>query len=213
MYLPSHFQEVDTHSLHALIRDRGFGLLVVADEDGIDANHVPFVLNTTGDNPLGVLECHLARKNSAWQKIAAGAHALAIIQGPDAYISPSWYPSKAESGMVVPTWNYFAVHVSGLVRVIQEPAWLLDHVARLTDHQEGGRQNPWAVADAPREFTERLVRAIVGIEITIEKLDGKRKASQNQTELNRAGVVAGLNREGTEAAVAMAKLIDELSND
>lgn len=210
MYVPNHFREDSSDKLQQYIRDYGFGLLVVADGAGIEANHVPFHLNTEEAGTLGYLQCHLARSNPVWQRLQDGVPVLAVFQGPDAYVSPSWYPTKAETGRVVPTWNYLAVHVQGSVRIIQDATWLKRHVRQLTDQYEAGMDTPWSVDDAPREFTERLVEAIVGIEIRIDTLTGKVKASQNQPERNRAGVKAGLaSLEATGAlhSGAMSKFI------
>lgn len=207
MYVPNHVKEDDTHKLQQYIRDYGFGLLIVADEHGIEANHVPFLLNVETPDSLGLLQCHLARNNPVWQRVEHGARVLTIFQGPDAYISPSWYPSKAETGRVVPTWNYLAVHVEGNARVIQDADWLKQHLHQLTDQHESKRDQPWSVNDAPSDFTERLMAGVVGIEIRIETLTGKLKASQNQPERNRAGVKAGLaNGEGPNAS-AMSEFI------
>lgn len=192
MYVPNHFKEEDQDKLQQYIRDYGFGMLVVADDEGIEANHVPFYLNASADGSPEYIQCHLARSNPVWQRIAEGAQVLAVFQGPDAYVSPSWYPTKAETGRVVPTWNYLAVHVKGRAKVIEDPVWLRRHLHQLTDQHESRMAAPWSVDDAPAEFTERLVQAIVGIEIQIESLTGKLKASQNQPEKNRAGVKAGL---------------------
>lgn len=206
MYVPSHFKEDDTQTLHQYIRDYGFGLLIVADEDGIEANHVPFHLIRGEDSSLGTLQCHLARNNPVWQRLVHGARVLAVFQGPDAYVSPSWYATKAETGRVVPTWNYLAVHAEGSARVIEDAAWLKQHLQQLTDKHESAMDEPWAVDDAPTDFTERLVGAIVGVEIRIEALTGKLKASQNQPERNRSGVKIGLESEGAES-LAMSKFI------
>src|SRR5690606_11091458 len=140
-------------------------------------------------------------------QIEGRAKTLAIFQGPDAYISPSWYPSKKQNGQVVPTWNFMAVHVTGHARVIHDADWLYGHLGRLTDHHEAQRDEPWSMKDAPPGFTEKLVRHIVGLEIIIEGLTGKRKASQNQPETNRNGVRQGLSQTGTERASEMARLI------
>ena len=207
MYVPNHFKEDDTGKLQQYIRDYGFGLLIVADDCGIEANHVPFHLSSEEDGTLGQLQCHLARSNPVWQRLQDGAQVLVVFQGPNAYVSPSWYETKAETGRVVPTWNYLAVHVEGSARVIQDSAWLKHHLYRLTDQHESGMSNPWSVADAPTEFTERLVKAIVGVEIKIETLTGKLKASQNQPEKNRAGVKAGLETGEGANNRAMAKFI------
>lgn len=207
MYVPNHFKEDDREQLQKYIRDYGFGMLVVADDEGIEANHVPFHLSAGDDGSLGCLQCHLARSNPVWRRLQDGARVLAVFQGPDAYISPSWYPAKAETGRVVPTWNYLAVHAEGCARVIQDPIWLKQHLHQLTDQHESGTDDPWSVDDAPQDFTERLVQAIVGVEIKIDTLTGKLKASQNQPERNRVGVRAGLeNGEGAHSR-AMAKLI------
>lgn len=203
MYVPGHFRQDDTETLLGYIRQYGFGLLIVADEQGIEANHVPFHLSESA-NSLGVLQCHLARGNPVWQRLAQGAKSLVVFQGPDAYVSPSWYPSKAEHGRVVPTWNYLAVHAEGHVRVIEDADWLGRHLRALTGQHEAGREQPWAFEDAPRDYTDRLVGGIVGIEMRIDRLTGKLKASQNQPEANRAGVKAGLAADGHDA---MARLI------
>lgn len=207
MYVPSHFKEDDVGKLQQYIRDYGFGLLVVADDGGIEANHVPFYLSSEPAGTLGQLQCHLARSNPVWQRLQNGARVLAVFQGPDAYISPSWYETKAETGRVVPTWNYLAVHAEGRARIIEDSAWLKDHLHRLTDQHESGMSNPWSVDDAPTDFTERLIKAIVGVEIQIETLTGKLKASQNQPEKNRAGVKVGLETGEGAHSRAVARFI------
>lgn len=192
MYVPSYFKEDDIDKLQQYIRDYGLGLLVVADDAGIEANHVPFHLIPEEGGSLGLLQCHLARSNPAWQRLQGGVRVLVVFQGPDAYISPSWYETKSETGRVVPTWNYLAVHAEGQARTIEDSSWLKHHLHRLTEQNESGMSAPWSVDDAPADFTERLVKAIVGVEIKIDSLTGKLKASQNQPERNRAGVKAGL---------------------
>src|SRR5690554_3494921 len=187
MYLPNHFKEDDQDKLLQYIRDYSFGTLVVADDEGIEAKHAPFHLGSGANGSLGHLQCHLARSNPAWQRIQGRARVLVVFQGPDAYVSPSWYPTKAETGRVVPTWNYLAVHVQGAARIVEDSDWLARHVRDLTDRHEAAMDAPWSVDDAPAEFTERLLDAIVGVEITIETLTGKLKASQNQPERNREG--------------------------
>ncbi|NLY14534.1 MAG: FMN-binding negative transcriptional regulator [Gammaproteobacteria bacterium] len=206
MLVPSHFREESQEKLQQLIKEYSFGVLVVADSDGIDANHLPFHFSVSEEYPLGTLRCHVARVNPVWQRIERGASVLAIFQGPDAYVSPSWYATKGETGRVVPTWNYLAVHAQGIGSIFQDYAWLKEHLQQLTDFHETGRENPWAVDDAPSEFTSRLVKAIVGIEIRIESLIGQVKASQNHPERNRAGVKAGLAG-GTASEVAMSAFI------
>jgi len=207
MYVPNHFQEDDTDKLHQHIRDLGFGVLVIADSEGIEANHAPFHLSIEAEGSLGTLKCHLARNNPVWQRIENDLPVLVIFQGPNAYVTPSWYPSKAETGRVVPTWNYLAVHAKGHARVVQDPVWLRRHRGELTDQHERGRARPWAVDDAPEDFIEGMMQGIVGIEIRIDILSGKLKASQNQTERNRAGVKAGLEGENAPNAGAMSRFI------
>ncbi|MBW7469478.1 FMN-binding negative transcriptional regulator [Marinobacter sp. F4218] len=207
MYIPNHFKEENQKKLKQYVRDYSFGLLVISDDEGIEANHVPFHLSCRSEDSLGHLQCHLARNNPVWQRIQDGARVLAIFQGPDAYISPSWYPTKAETGRVVPTWNYLAVHAQGSARIVQEPSWLKNHLHHLTDQHESEMVTPWSVDDAPADFTERLVQAIVGVEIKVETLTGKLKASQNQPAGNRAGVKAGLEAGEGAQNRAMAKFI------
>lgn len=207
MYVPNHFRESDQEKLQQYIREYGFGLLIVADEHGIEANHVPFHLACDEDGSPCLLQCHLARGNPVWQRLMDGTRVLAVFQGPDSYITPSWYPTKAETGRVVPTWNYLAVHVEGTARVIRDESWLKQHLQRLTDQHELGREAPWSVDDAPADFTERMMRAIVGVEIRVESLTGKLKASQNQPEKNREGVKAGLENSEDDNERAMSGFI------
>jgi len=207
MYVPAHFKEDDIGKLQQYIRDYAFGLLIFADGDGIEANHIPFHLVCNQEATLGTLQCHLARNNPAWQRLRNESRVLVVFHGPDAYVSPSWYATKAETGRVVPTWNYLAVHAEGRARVIEDPVWLKKHLHLLTEHHESGMANPWRVDDAPKDYTERLVEAIVGIEIKIDTLAGKLKASQNQPERNRAGAKAGLESRDGAHNRAMADLI------
>lgn len=207
MYVPKHFEEDDNAKLHQYIRDYGFGILIVADEDGIEANHLPFHLSREEGESLGTLQCHVARNNPVWQRFKNGGQVLAVFQGPDGYVSPSWYPSKAETGRVVPTWNYLAVHAAGKARIVEDATWLKQHLTKLTDQHESGMKEPWQVNDAPEDFTDRLVKAIVGIEIEIETLTGKLKASQNLPERNRAGVKGGLEGSDQPQSRAMSKFV------
>lgn len=205
MYVPNHFKVDDAAALQQYLRDYSFGLLIIADEHGVEANHLPFYFCEEPDS-LGYLQCHLARSNPAWKRLQNRRSVLAVLQGPDAYISPSWYPSKKENGRAVPTWNYLAVHVEGSAQVVEDSGWLKKHLSNLTDQHESGREEPWAVDDAPADFTNHLLKGIVGIEIKIDRITGKLKASQNQPETNRGAVKAALEEEG-ERGRAMAKLI------
>lgn len=212
MYLPRHFEETRPEVLHALMRAQPLATLVTLSASGdIDANHIPlFFSEETGG--LGSLRGHVARANPLWRALLEGATALAIFHGPDGYISPSWYPTKREHGRVVPTWNYAVVHAHGSLRAIDDPAWLRTQVEALTTQQEATFAAPWEVGDAPADFIDRRLEAIVGIELVIDKLTGKFKNSQNQPEQNRAGVVAGLEDQGSDRALALAALVEEASS-
>nr|HET7858361.1 FMN-binding negative transcriptional regulator [Caldimonas sp.] len=202
MYLPTHFSETRPAVLRAFVRDHPLGLLVTQNRSGdVDANSIPFVLDAEGD-AAGVLRAHVARANPLWQTARDDVDALVVFQGPHGYVSPAWYPSKAEHGKVVPTWNYVMVQARGRLRAIDDRAWLRDFVSRLTDRHERGRSDPWAVSDAPADFVETMLGAIVGIEITLTSLVGKWKVSQNRSAADRAGVVEGMAREHGDAALA-----------
>lgn len=206
MYIPKHFAEPRVDVLHQLIRARPLSTLVTLSSNGLDANHVP--LHLSGQpGPFGTLRGHVARANPIWKDIAEDVEALAIFHGPDAYVTPSWYPTKAETGKAVPTWNYAVAHAYGTLRVIDDASWLRAHLGALTAHNEAAFAEPWHVDDAPADFTEKLIGAIVGIEIVITRLAGKWKTSQNQPTENQAGVVRGLCARGDADAAAMAALI------
>ncbi|MGN6118887.1 MAG: FMN-binding negative transcriptional regulator [Rhodanobacter sp.] len=184
MYTPKHFVENRIEALHGLIRAYPFATLVTRAADGLTANHLPFEL--VGE----VLHGHVARGNELAQ--LDGAEVLLVFQGPDGYISPNWYPSKHETGREVPTWNYAVVHVHGRLRVIDDAAWLRRLLETLTDHHEAGQPQPWKISDAPDDHIETSLRAIVGLEVSIDRIEGKFKLSQNHPARNRAGVIAGL---------------------
>ena len=202
MYLPAHFRETRPDVLRGFIRDHPLGLLVTQSRaGGVDANSVPFVLDAEGDAP-GVLRAHVARANPLWQEARDDAEALVVFQGAQGYVSPGWYPSKAVHGKVVPTWNYVMVQARGRLRAIDDRTWLRAFVTRLTERHERSRPAPWAVADAPADFLETMLGAIVGIEIELTSLVGKWKVSQNRSAADRAGVVDGLVREHGDEALA-----------
>ncbi|HUR56466.1 MAG TPA: FMN-binding negative transcriptional regulator [Opitutaceae bacterium] len=204
MYTPAHFEEKRPEVLHGLIGAHPLGLLITLGQGGLDANPIPFEL-APEPAPFGTLRAHVARANPVWQDFSRDVETLVVFQGPQAYITPSWYvATKPDSGKVVPTWNYCIVHARGPLRVIDDRDWLRALVGRLTARFEAGRAAPWSVADAPADFIEKQLAAIVGIEIPIAKLTGKWKVSQNRAESDRAGVVAGLRAEGTPDAAAMA---------
>jgi transcriptional regulator len=202
MYLPVHFSEARPAVLRAFVLDHPLGLLVTQNRaGGIDANSVPFVLDAEGDAP-GVLRAHVARANPVWTSARDDVDALVVFQGPQGYVSPAWYPSKAAHGKVVPTWNYVMVQARGRFRAIDDRAWLREFVGRLTDRHEAARPDPWGIGDAPPDFVETMLGAIVGIELTLSSLVGKWKVSQNRSEADRAGVVDGLVREGGDPSLA-----------
>ena len=191
MYVPKHHEETDVAVLHALIKSHSLGAWVTQGEAELLVNHIPFLLDAErGEH--GTLVGHVARANRAWETFSATVKSVVIFQGAETYISPSWYPSKHAHGKAVPTWNYAVVHAYGLPRAIEDREWLLRHVTQLTETHEADQALPWKVSDAPAEFTERLLGAIVGIEIPIAKLVGKWKVSQNRPEPDKLGVVAGL---------------------
>jgi transcriptional regulator len=206
MYLPKHFEETRVEVLHELIRAHPLGALVTLGADGLDANHIPFEVDPD-PAPLGTLRGHVARANPVWRELARGAEALAIFQGPQTYVSPSWYPSKQEGGKVVPTWNYAVVHAYGTPRAVDDAAWLRAFVEKLTDRHEAGRATPWKVTDAPADYVDKMVTAIVGIELPVARLLGKWKVSQNRPARDREGVVAGLQQRGGDVSAAMAELV------
>ena len=202
MYLPTAFRQDDLAELHAQILANPFALLASADSEGVQASHLPLLL-APEEGELGTLYGHFARANPHWRTLQ-GTEALAVFSGPDAYISPSWYATKAEHGKVVPTWNYIAVHARGPVQLIEEPERLLQIVSRLTDRHEATRAQPWAVSDAPRDYLDNMLRAIVGFAVPIRRLEGKWKLSQNRSAADRAGVRDGLlaSTDQREQAVA-----------
>ena len=202
MYQPDLFRVEDLSRMHALMRARPFATLVSAGSTGLYATHLPTVLKDNA--PFGLVECHLARANPHWKDLAACSEALMIFQGPDGYITPNWYPSKAEHGKVVPTWNYAAVHAYGRPEVMEDRTWLRRHVTELTARQESGELTPWKPSDSPETFIEAMLRAIGGFRFAIVRIEGKWKMSQNRETKDREGVARGLrNRaEGDDLEIA-----------
>ena len=186
MYLPKHFAENDVTEMHALMLANPLATLVSHGPDGLNANHIPLLLAD------GKLQGHVARANPLWKDGNVAGEVLVIFQGDESYISPSGYATKAEHGKVVPTWNYAAVHAYGELRVIDDPVWVLAQISALTTVNEAGLPQPWAVSDAPADYIEQMLGAIVGIEISITQLLGKWKVSQNQPVVNQASLIAAL---------------------
>jgi transcriptional regulator len=205
MYVPRFNAMDDADEIRRLVADVGSAQLVTVGDDGYPvATLLPVLWD--GDR----LVFHLARANQHWRSIRPGAPALAVVTGPEAYVSPAWYASKTEHGRVVPTWNYSAVHFTGRVQVHDDPDWLRDAVTSLTDTHERGRADRWAVDDAPSRYVDKQLQAIVGVEFAIERVEGKAKLSQNRDDADVAGVIAGLRAEGgpreRQVADAMARL-------
>ena len=202
MYIPPLFKEDRVDVLHAAIRRSGLATLVTLTGDGLIASHVPMLLDPE-PAPYGTLLGHLARPNPQARGAVPGVQALAIFQGPDAYITPSWYATKRENGKVVPTWNYVTIHAHGPVAFFDDAERLREVVTRLTEREEQARAEPWAVTDAPADFIDGMLKGIVGFALPIVRLEGKWKMSQNRPAQDRAGVVAGLEGQGREDVAAL----------
>jgi transcriptional regulator len=209
MYTPAQFKVEDVGEAHALMRAHPFAILVTHGADGIVATHLPTVLKVDDASPVGRIECHVARPNPQWRTFSPDAEALMIFQGPEAYIRPGWYPSKAEHDKVVPTWNYAVVHAYGKLEAVQDKAWLLGHVSELTDQQEAPYSARWAASDAPANYLDAMARGIVGFRLPIARLEAKVKMSQNREERDRAGVVRGLGERARGDDALIAELVDK----
>lgn len=208
MYIPSHFSEERIDVLHQLIQTHPLGTLVTLEQQGMNANHLPFeIAPATPDAPFGTLRAHIARSNPLWQNLDPAKESLIVFQGPQTYISPSWYEEKKLSGKVVPTYNYAVVHGYGMLRLVDDAQWLLSLLHRLTDHHESKQIAPWKISDAPQEFIQKMLAAIIGIEIPLTKLNGKWKASQNRPQQDRLNIAAGLRLDIEQNAQAMATLV------
>ena len=212
MYLPEMFSQDRVEVMHELIHMHSFAVLVTFGADGFNANHLPLLIDPE-PRPFGTLIGHVARANPVWRESGDKAGALAVFCGPHSYVTPSWYASKRDSGKVVPTWNYAVVHAYGPLIAHHDPEWLRNVVTRLTDKNEAARAQPWKVTDAPGEFVDSRLKAIVGIEIALRRLEGKWKVSQNRTPRDRAGVVAGLRALGDPDSAAMAQLVADVRSD
>src|ERR1700719_143865 len=212
LYLPAYFEESRTDVLHGLMRARPLATLVTLSDSGLLANHVP-VETVSEPLPHGMLRGHIARANPLWREYRAGAEALAIFHGPQVYISPSFYPSKQETGEVVPTWDYAVVHARGTLSFVQDAAWLRTFVARLTESHEASRQVPWKIGDAPAPYIEKMLSQIVGFEFSIASLTGKWKLSQNHPAANRLGVVKGLRDAAGAEALEVADMLSSLEDE
>jgi transcriptional regulator len=208
MYLPAHFEELRREVLQRLIEEHPLGTLVTFGADGLDANHLPFAIDPE-PAPLGTLRGHLARANPQWRSFAPEVDALVVFQGPGAYVSPALYPSKRETAKVVPTWNYVVVHARGPLRIVEDPESLRALVERLTDRHERERADPWKVTDAPADFIDKMLRAIVGLEIPLRSLAGKWKLGQNRPPADRDAVAQAMGREPARRPTSLAEWMNE----
>jgi transcriptional regulator len=208
MYEPLPHRQDQLAAQHALIRSHPFGLLVSNGAQGLEANSIPFLLDAAASK-FGTLQAHMARANGQWRALSQGADALVVFQGADHYITPSWYATKRETGKVVPTWNYVMVQARGRARTIEDSAWLRKQIEALTLAHESLRPEPWAVSDAPGDFVDAQIKAIVGVEIEITAIAGKWKVSQNRPAADRAGVMAGLEAMGDEGSLEMMAIVRE----
>ncbi len=204
MYEAAVFKEERVDVMHALIRAHPLATLVTMTARGLEANHIPMLIDAS-PTPNGTLLGHVARANPVWREFDKHTEVLAVFQGPQRYITPSWYASKRETGKVVPTWNYAVVHASGPLVVHDDVEWLRELVTRLTDSQESIRAQPWLVTDAPPDYVNTMLKAIVGIEIPLRRLQGKWKVSQNRVEKDRVSLVEGLTAEGEAAHAALVR--------
>lgn len=208
MYIPENFEEPRVEVMHGLIRAYPLATLVTLSSSGLNANHIPLHL-CESPTPFGTLRGHVARANPVLADLENNIDALAVFHGPDAYVTPSWYATKKQTGKVAPTWNYAVVHAYGRLRVVDDRAWLRAQLDALTFHNEASFREPWSVSDAPTAFTEKLMDAIVGIEMVVTRLLGKWKVSQNQPLINKTSVVDGLKASGGANALAIAALVEE----
>jgi transcriptional regulator len=196
MYIPPHFVQDQPDELHRLMREHPLGTLVTAGPAGLDADHLPFEFDPAG-GPLGTLRAHVARANPLWQRCPSGSPVLVIFRGAEAYVSPSWYPSKHEAHRQVPTWNYEVVHAHGTLAVHDDERFVRGLVARLTRHHEAAEPRPWKMGDAAPGFIDDMLRQVVGIEIAVTSLVGKSKLGQNKDARDRLGAAEALAARGS----------------
>jgi transcriptional regulator len=207
MYIPRANQEDRVPVLHKLMEDQPLASLITLGSSGLFASHIPMVLEQNG--ALGLLKCHVSRANTQWRDHSPTVQALAIFSGPQHYITPTWYPEKQETGKVVPTWNYVVVHAYGFLKVIEDSEWLRAHLKKLTSIHEAASPVPWKISDAPADYISSQIKGIVGLEMTIDRLEGKWKVSQNRSERDREAVASGLADLNTPESLAMKALVEE----
>jgi transcriptional regulator len=207
MYIPRANQEERIPVLHKLMEEQPFASLITMGSSGLFASHIPMVLEQNGAK--GQLRGHISRANTQWRDYSPLVEALAIFSGPQHYITPNWYPEKEQTGKVVPTWNYVVVHAYGFLKIIEDVDWLMTHLASLTNIHEAESPVPWKIEDAPPDYIALLAKGIVGLEITIERLEGKWKVSQNRPEQDRVGVAMGLAKLNTKESLQMKALVED----
>ena len=207
MYIPKRFLKDDIDKLKGMMVNHSFATLITHNESGVEANHIPLILNKLGQKD--VLQGHIAKANPLWKNIKDKSEVLIIFNGPNCYISPNYYPTKQENGKVVPTWNYISVHVKGIVSFIHDDQWILKMLNDLTNQYEANQPVPWSVSDAPQAYIDKMLSAIVGLEIDILSITGKWKVSQDKTEENKQGIIRGLSQEINSDAHNIAKLVKE----
>lgn len=210
MYTPTYHALTDVATMQAHITEHPLGAWVCTAHRQLMANHIPFVLDAH-HGTAGRLLGHVSRANPVWRELAGGAPSVVMFMGPHAYITPSWYPGQRQHGKVVPTWDYVTVHAHGVARAREDTGWIHDVIDRLTEAQESRRQRPWKVSDAPSVYIDKLLQAVVGIEITVERLEGRLKVSQDEDEQDRRGTAEGLRQTSDILAHALADLVLEPS--
>ncbi|WOG30132.1 FMN-binding negative transcriptional regulator [Endozoicomonas sp. 8E] len=208
MHIPSKFKEENLDKLHEFIQEYPLGTLIVSAENTLDADHIPFYLQKQ-KNAQVILQSHIAKVNPLWKKVSDGQEVLLIFHGPNAYISPNFYPSKKETGKVVPTWNYSVVHVRGRIFFRHESDWILQLLNNISDFYELNQTLPWSVSDAPFEFTKKLINAVVGLEVVIDDIVGNFKLSQNKTASDYSGVVNGLAASENNSDISVSKQMQQ----
>jgi transcriptional regulator len=201
MYLPEPFAESQISELQRIVREHPLGVLVTHTRNGLDANHIPFELDDTR-GACGTLLAHIARANPLWGEVENGAQVLVIFRGAQGYISPNWYPSKQQTHRHVPTWNYEVVHAHGRIKAVDDERFVRGVVARLTRQHEATEPHPWKIGDAPSDYIDQLLQQIVGIEIEVTRMEGKRKLSQNRDRRDFESTVRALEKQGNEALAA-----------
>jgi transcriptional regulator len=208
MYIPRHNEEIRVPIMHALMVAHPLATLVTLGSAGLFASHIPMVHEEDGSQ-FGLLRGHISRANTQWRDLVPTVEALAIFAGHQHYVTPNWYPETKEHGKEVPTWNYVVVHAYGSLKIIHDAEWLLKHVESLTEIHEAASPEPWKVSNAPADFIQSLLHGIVGLELPIQRLEGKWKVSQNRTDREREGVISGLAQLNTPESRAMKALVEE----